>query len=193
MTSCPLTPHPRSPRFRSAVEVVEGLVRLAQSVLEGPRVMLVPLDLPGLRAMLGNVDLPDQKVLEAFRVLLDLLAVELEEPRYLAPKDLGVLLALLDLKVTMVFRVLLDPLVPPEQMGNPDPRAISVPLALRDHRVLLDLLENVVPPVRMRSLLNLATTSPRKRLHGHTARRPMSKTHYDRPTRSRTVLGTTLR
>jgi hypothetical protein len=135
------------------VEVAEGLVRLAQSALEDPRVMLVPLDLPGLRAMRGSADLPDQKALEVFRVLLDLLAVELEELRYLAPKDLGVLLAPLDLKVTMVFRALPDLLVLLGQMDNPDPRAITVqldPLALLDRRVLPDLLESVVRPVRMR-------------------------------------------
>lgn len=173
--------------------MAEGLVLLAQSALEDPRVMLVPLDLPGLRAMRGSVDLPDQKALEVFRVPLDLLAVELEEPRYLAPKDLGVLLALLDLKVTMVFRVLLDPLVPPEQMDNPDQRAMSVLLALPDHRVLLDLLENAVLPVRMQLLLSSIGISPRMRQPRPTARRLTSKTHSDRRTRSRTELGTTLR
>ena len=146
MTSCPLTPPPRSHRFHLAVEVAEGLVRLAQSVLEDPRVMLVPLDLPGLRVMPVNVDLPDQKDLEVFRVPLDPLAVGLEEPRYLVPKDLGVLLALLDLKVTMVFRALLDLLVPPGQMVNQGPRAIMVQL---DPLALLDLLESVARPVRM--------------------------------------------
>jgi len=134
-------------------EVAEGLVRLAQSALEDPRVMLVLPDLLGLRAMLVNADLPDQKALEAFRVPLDLLAVELEEPRYLDPKDLWVLLALLDLKATMVFRALPDLLVPPGQMVNQDPRGIMVqldPLALLDRRVLPDLLESVARPVRMR-------------------------------------------
>lgn len=153
MTSCPLTPHPRSPPFHLVEEAAEELVHLVQLALEDPRVKLVPPDLPGLRAMRGNVDLPDQKALEVFRVLLDLLAVELEEPRYLAPKDLGVLLALLDLKVTMVFRALPDLLVLLGQMDNPDPRAITVqldPLALLDRRVLPDLLESVVRPVRMR-------------------------------------------
>lgn len=196
MTSCPLTPHPRSPRFRSAVEVAEGLARLVLSALEDPRAMLVPPDLLGLRAMLVNADLPDQKALGVFRVLLDLLAVELEEPRYLAPKDLGVLLALLDLKVTMVFRGLPDLLVPPGQMVNPDPRAIMVqldPLALLDHRVLPDLLESVARPVRMQSPLSSTSISPRTRQPRPTARRRMSKTHSDRPTHSRTALGTTLR
>lgn len=179
--------------------MAEGLVLLAQSALEDPRVMLVPLDLPGLRAMRGSVDLPDQKALEVFKVPLDLLAVELEEPRYLAPKDLGVLLALLDLKVTMVFRVLPDLLVPPEQMVNQDPRAIMVqldPLAPLDLRALPDQLAqqaNVVRPVRMQSPLSSTTTSPRLRLLRLMARRLMSRTHSDRPTRSRTVLGTTLR
>lgn len=133
--------------------MAEGLVLLAQSALEDPRVMLVPLDLPGLRAMRGSVDLPDQKALEVFRVPLDLLAVELEEPRYLAPKDLGVLLALLDLKVTMVFRVLPDLLVPPEQTVNLDLRvrmARPVLLDLLVPRVLPDLLESVALLVRMR-------------------------------------------
>jgi hypothetical protein len=129
---------------------LEHLVLVAHRDQPDPRVTQV---LPDLRAMRGSVDLPDQKALEVFRVPLDLLAVELEEPRYLAPKDLGVLLALLDLKVTMVFRVLPDLLVPPEQMVNQDPRAIMVqldPLDLLVPRVLPDLLESVALPVRMR-------------------------------------------
>ena len=73
---------------------MEGLVRLAQSALEDPRVMLVPLDLLDLRAMLGNADLQDRKDLEVFRVLLDPLVVELEEPLFLVPKVLGVQLDL---------------------------------------------------------------------------------------------------
>ena len=132
--------------------MAEELVRLAQSALEDPRAMLVPPDLQGLRAMLGNVDLPDQKAPEVFRVHLDLLEVELEEPRYLAPKGLGVLLARLDLKATMVFRVHLDLLVPPGQMANQDSRAIMAqldPLALLDRRVLLDLQESAAPPGKM--------------------------------------------
>jgi len=178
------------------VEVVEGLVRLAQSALEDPKVMLVPPDLRGLRAMLGNVDLPDQKALGVFRAPLDPLAVELEEPRYLAPKDLGVLLDLLGLKATMVFRALPDLLVPPEQMVNPDPRAIMVQLdllALQDRRVLPDLLESVARLVRMQSPLSLTSISPSPRQPRPTARRLMSKTHSDRRTPSRMVLGTTLR
>jgi hypothetical protein len=152
--------------------------------------------LPDLRVTLVNADLPDQKVLGVFRVPLDLLAVELEEPRYLAQKALGVLLALLDLKVTMVFRALPDLLVPPGQMVNPDPRVIMVqldPLALLDRRVLPDLLESVARPVRMRSPLSLTSISPRTRQPGPTARRLMSKTHSARPTHSRMVLDTTLR
>ena len=181
--SCPPTPLLRSNRFRSAVEVAEGLVRLVQSALEDPRVRLGPPDLPDLRAMLVNADPLDQKALEVFRVPLDLLAVALEEPRYLAQKDLGVLLALPDLKATMVFLAL------------PDPRAITVqsdPLALLDRRVLPDLLENVVPQVRMRSPRSSTDTSPRTRQLRHTVRRPMSKTRSDRPTHSRTVLVITL-
>ena len=132
-----------------------------QKALEDLRVMLVPLDLPDLRVMLGNADLLDQKALEVFRVPLDLLAVELEEPRYLAPKDLGVQLDLRapqDLRVTMVFRVLL---APPEQMVNQDPRAIMAQLdllALLDRRVLPDLLESVARPVRMQSPLSSTST-----------------------------------
>ena len=155
MTSCPLTLHPRSPPFRSAVVVAVELAHLALVVhrdLPGLRVIRVLLVLPDLRVTLVNADLPDQKVLEVFRVHLDLLAVELEEPRYLAPKDLGVLLVLLDLKATMVFRALPDLLVPQGQMVNPDQRAIMVqldPLALLDRRVLPDLLESVARPGKM--------------------------------------------
>lgn len=196
MTSCPPNPHQRSHRFRSAVEVAEGLVRLAQSALEDPRVMLVLPDLLGLRAMLVNADLPDQKALEVFRVLLDPLVAELEEPLFLAPKVLGVQLdprGPQDLRVTMVFRVLL---APPEQMVNPDPRAITVqsdPLALLDRRVLPDLLESVARPVRMQSPLSLTSISPRTKQPRPTARRLMSKTHSDRPIHSRMARGTTLR
>jgi hypothetical protein len=130
------------------------LVLVAHRDQPDPRVTQV---LPDLRAMLVNADPLDRKALEVFRVPLDLLVVALEEPRYLAPKDLGVLLALPDLKVTMVFQALPDLLVPPGQMVNPDQRAIMVqldPLALLDRRVLPDLLESVVRPVRMQSPLN---------------------------------------
>lgn len=126
---------------------MEGLVLLAQSALEDQRVMLVPLDLPGLRAMRGSVDLPDQKALEVFRVPLDLLVVELEEPRYLAPKDLEDLLVPLDL------RAITDFLAQPEQTVNLDLRvrmARPVLLDLLVPRVLPDLLESVALPVRMR-------------------------------------------
>lgn len=200
MTSCPPTLHLRSPRFRSAVEAVavelEHLVLVAHRDLPGLRVIRVLLALPGLRAMSVSADLLDQKALEVFRVPLDLLAVELEEPRYLAPKDLGVLLALLDLKATMVFLALPDLLVPPGQMVNPDPRAMMVqldPLALLDRRVLPDLLESVARPVRMQSPLSLTSISPRTRQPRPTARRLMSKMHSDRTIHSRTAHGTTLR
>ena len=98
------------------VEVAEGLVRLAQSALEDPRVMLVPLDLPGLRVMLGNVDLPDQKAIEVFRVPLELIAEEEQHLRYLAPRvtrapqDLLGPRVLPDLRAIKEFKVLLDPL-----------------------------------------------------------------------------------
>jgi hypothetical protein len=156
--------------------------------------MLVPLVLPDLRAMPVSADLLDRKALEVFRVLLDPLVAELEEPLYLAPKDLGGLLALLDLKVTMVFRALPDLLVPPGQMVNQDPRAIMVqldPLALLDRRVLPDLLESVARPVRMQSPLSLTSISPRTKQPRPTVRRQMSKTHSDRRTRLRMVPGTT--
>lgn len=196
MTSCPPTPHPRSHRFRSAVEVA---VELAHPVLvvhrdrPGLRVIRVLLALPDLRAMPVNADLPDRKALGVFRVPLDLLEAELEEPLFPVLKDLGVLLALLDQRGSRAFRVLL---VPPGQMVNQDPRAMLVQLdqlALLDRRVLPDLLESVARPVRMQSPLSLTSISPRTRQPRPTARRLMSKTHSDRPTHSRTVLGTTLR
>lgn len=199
MTSCPLTRHPRSPRFRSAVEGAVELARLALVVHRDPpglRVILVLLALPDLREMPASEDLLDRKALGVFRVLLDPLVAELEEPRYLAPKDLGALLALLDLKATMVFRALPDLLVPPGQMVNPDPRAITVqsdPLALLDRRVLPDLLESVARPVRMQSPLSLTSISPRTRQPRPTARRLMLKTHSDRPIHSRMALGITRR
>ena len=202
MTSCPPTLHLRSPRFRSAVEAVavelEHLVLVAHRDQPDPRVTQV---LPDLRAMLVSADLLDRKALEVFRVLLDPLVAEREEPLYLAPKDLGALLALLDLRENKESRVLpdlraiTDFLAQPEQTVNQDPRVRtvrSVLLALLDRRVLPDLQESVVPPVRMQSLLSSTTTSPRLRLLRLMARRPMSKTHSDRPTRSRMALGTTL-
>lgn len=135
--------------------MAEGLVPLVPSALEDPRVMLVPLDLPGLRAMRGSVDLPDQKALEVFRVPLDLLAMELEEPRYLAPKDLLVPLDLRENKESRVLpdlRAITDFLAQLEQTVNLDLRARmarSVLLDLLVPRVLPDLLESVALPVRM--------------------------------------------
>lgn len=178
---------------------MEGLVPLVPSALADLRVTQVLLVLPDLRAMLVNADLPDQKALEVFRVLLDPLVAELEEPLFLAPKVLGVqpdLRAPQDLRVTMVFQVLL---APPGQMVNPDPKArmdLLVPLDRLDRldpKVLPDLQESVVPPVRTQSPLSSTGISPRTRRLRPTARRLTSKTRSDRPTRSRTVLGTTLR
>lgn len=183
------------------------LVLVAHRDQPDPRATQVLLALPDLRAMLVNVDLLDQKALGVFRVLLVPLVAELEEPRFQDPKDLGVLLALLDQRGSRAFRVLLglraitaflappDPLVPPEQMVNPDPRVKmdrSAPLGLLDHKVPLGLLESVVLLVRMRSPLSLIGTLPRTRQPRPTARRLTSKTHSDRPTRSRTAHGTTL-
>lgn len=119
----------------------------------GPRVTQA---LPDLRVTPVNVD---QKALGVFRVLLVPLVAELEEPRFPDPKDLGVLLALLDQRGSRAFRVLLGLrgimvfLVPLERTGNQDPRARTVRpvlLALLAPRVLPDLLESVVLPVRMR-------------------------------------------
>ena len=164
MTSCPPIPHQRSHRFRSAVELaveLAHLVLVAHRDLPGPRVMLVPPDLPGLRAMLVNVDLPDQKALEVFRVLLGLLAVALEEPRYLAPKDLEDLLVPLDLRENKESRVLpdlraiTDFLAQPEQTVNLDKRVTpgrQAPLDPPGLRVLLDpldLRESAAPPGKM--------------------------------------------
>lgn len=159
MILCPPNPHPRSPRFRSAVEVVEGLVPLVPSALADLRVTPVPLALLDLRAILVNVDPPDQKAPEVFRVPLDLLVVELEEPRYLALKDLEDLLVPLDLRENKESRVLpdlraiTDFLAQPEQTVNLDLRvrmARPVLLDLLVPRVLPDLLESVALPVRMR-------------------------------------------
>jgi hypothetical protein len=174
-------------------EAAEELAHLVLVAHRDPRGIQV---LPDLKVRLANVDLPDQKALEVSRVLPDLLAEELEEPRFLDQKALGVLLALPDPRASKVSRVLLDPLVLPEKMGNQDSREIMVrlvPLDLLDHRVLLDLQESVAPPVKMRLLLSSIGTSPRTRRLRPTARRLMSKTHSDRPIHSRTVLGTTLR
>ena len=193
MTSCPLTPHPRSPRFRSAVEVAEGLAHLVLVVHRDPLGPRVTQALPDLRAKLVNVDLLDQKAPGVFRVPPDPLVVELEEPRFLVPRGLGVLLALPDLRATTVFQGLLDPLVLPERTDNQDPRVMLVLLALPDLRVRLDLLESVVPPVRMQSPLSLTSISPRTRQPRPTARRLMSKMHFDRLIPSRMALGITRR
>jgi hypothetical protein len=123
------------------VEVAEGLVLLVRSDLEGrlvpldlratpvilaqrvirvfgdPPVLLVPRALPDLREMLEN---GDQKGLGVFRVHPDPLVVELEEPRFLDQKALGVPLVLPDPRATKASKVLLDPPVLPEQMGNQD-------------------------------------------------------------------------
>lgn len=202
MTSCPPTLHLRSPRFRSEAEVVAELGHLALVVHRDPPGPRATQALPDLRVTLGNVDLPDQKAPEVFRVLLDLLAVELEEPLSLVPKDREAQSALLDRREIRGFkalpdlRVTTDFLAQPEQTVNPDLRvrmARLVLLALRDHRVLLDLLENAVLPVRMRLPRSSTSISPRMRQLRPTERRLMSKMHSDRPTHSRTVLGTTLR
>ena len=179
-----------------AVELAH-LVLVAHRDQQDPRVTQVLLVLPDLRAMLANAD---QKALGVFRVLLVPLVAELEEPRFPDPKDLGVLLALLDQRGSRAFRVFLGLrgimvfLVPLERTGNPDQRAIMAqldPLALLDRRVLQDLLESVVRPVRMRLPLNSTGISPRMRQPRPTARRRTSRMHSDRPTRSRAVPGTT--
>lgn len=156
MTSCPPIPHQRSHRFRSAVEVVEGLVPLVPSALADLRVTPVPPALLDLRAILVNVDPPDQKAPEVFRVPLDLLVVELEEPRYLDPKDLEDLLVPLDLrenKESRVFpdlRAITDFLAQPEQTVTPGRQAPLDPPGLRVLLDPLDQQESAAPPVRMR-------------------------------------------
>lgn len=130
-------------------------------VFEVPPVPPVHRALPDQRGMLENVDLPDQKGLGVFRVHPDPLVVELEEPRFLDQKALGVPLALPDPRAIKASKVLLDPLVLPEPMGNQDSRAIMVrlvPLVLLDHKALPDLLESEVLPVRTRLLLSSTST-----------------------------------
>ena len=164
MTSCPPIPHQRSHRFRSAVEAVEELGLLVPSDLEGqlvpldlrvmpvilvqreirvfkdPLVLLAPRALQDPREMLENVALSDQKGLGGFRVHPDPLVVELEEPRFLDQKALGVPMVLPDPRAIKASKVLL------------------VPLDLLGHRALQDLLESVVPPVRMRFPLSWIST-----------------------------------
>jgi hypothetical protein len=127
---------------------------------------------------------------------------ELEEPRYLAPKDLEDLLVPLDLRenkesrVLPDLRVITDFLAQPEQTVNLDLRvrmARPVLLDLLVPRVLLDLQESVAPPVRMQSLLSSISTSLRLRQLRLMARRQMSRMLFVRPTRSRTALDTTHR
>ena len=125
---------------------------------EDPLVLLAHRALPDLRGTLANVD---QKGLGVFRVPPDLLVVELEEPRFLDQKALGVPPVLQDPRAIKESKVLLDPLVLPEQMGNQDLRVRMeqlVPLDLLGHRGLQDLLESVVPPVRMRLPLSWIST-----------------------------------
>lgn len=130
-------------------------VILAQRVIRvfgDPPVLLAHRALPDLRGTLANVD---QKGLGVFKVHPDPLVVELEEPRFLDQKALGVPLALQDPRVIKASKVLLDPLVLQEQMGNQDSRVIMVRLVLLDlldHRALPDL------PVRMRLLHSWIST-----------------------------------
>lgn len=93
------------------------LVLVVHRVLRDPRVTPA---LPDQRGILANGDLLDQKALGVSRVPLDLLEAELEGPLFLAPRDLGVLLALPDLKVMLVQSDLLDPLAPQESVDRPD-------------------------------------------------------------------------
>lgn len=134
------------------------LVQRVIRVFEDPPVPLAPRALQDLRETLANVD---QKGLGVFRVHPDPLVVELEEPRFLDQKALWVPLVLPDPRAIKASKVLLDPLVLPEQMGNQDPRVRMeqlVPLDLLGHRALPDLLESVVPPVRMRLPLSWINT-----------------------------------
>ena len=155
MTSCPPTLLLRFPLFHSEAEVAEELVRL---VLVAHRALL---DLPDLRVTLVNEDLPDQKAPVVFRVPLDPLAAELEEPLFLAPKVLEDLLVPLDLRENKESRVLpdlraiTDFLAQPEQTVNLDQRVTpgrQAPLDPPGLRVLLDpldLQESAAPPGKM--------------------------------------------
>lgn len=125
------------------------LARRAIKVFEDPLVLLAPRALPDLRGKLANAD---QKGLGVFRVHPDPLVVELEEPRFLDQKVLGVPLVLPDLRAIKVSKALLDQLVLPEQMVDQGLRATMVwlvPLDRLDHRALPDLQESVAPLVRM--------------------------------------------
>lgn len=96
------------------------LVILAQRVIRvfgDPPVLLAPRALQDPRETLANVG---QKGLGVFRVHQDPLVVELEEPRFLDQKVLGVPLVLPDPRAIKVSRALLAPLVLPEQLGNQD-------------------------------------------------------------------------
>ena len=147
MTLCPPTPHPRSPLFHSVAEVAVELAYLVLVVHRDQPDLRVTQALRDLRATPVNVDLLDQKALEVFRVPLDLLVVEREEHPFLVLKDLGVLLALPDLRVTTDF------LAQPEQTVNLDlrvrmarpvllallvPRVLRDPLALQENEAQLD-------------------------------------------------------
>ena len=121
--------------------MAEGLVLLVRSDLEGrlvpldlratpvilaqrvirvfgdPPVLLAPRAPQDPRETLANVG---QKGLGVFRVHPDPLVVELEEPRFLDQKALGVPLVLPDPRANKAFKVLLDPLVLLERMDNQD-------------------------------------------------------------------------
>jgi len=99
------------------------LVILAQRVIRvfgGPPVLLAPRALLDLRETLVNEAPLDLKVPAVFRVHPDPLVVELEEPRFLVQKALGVPPVLPGPRAIKASRVLLDPLVLPEQMDNQD-------------------------------------------------------------------------
>lgn len=129
---------------------LEHLALVVHRDQPGPRVTQALQD---LRVTLANGDLPDQKALEVFRVPLDLLEVELEEPLYLAPKDLEDLLVPLDLRENKGSRVLPDLRAITDFLAQPEP-TVNLDLRVRMARpVLLDLLVPRVLPdllVRMR-------------------------------------------
>ena len=109
MTSCPPTQLPRSPRFRSAVEVAVELAHLVLVVHRdqlGPRVTQA---LPDLRGMLVSVVPQDLQVPRALR---DPLVVALEAHPFPDP------------------RAIRDPL---------DPQALPDPRVIRGFKALLDL------------------------------------------------------